>query len=168
MYSVLQIFHHVYDSFTLQCLFILSQREIFFFLSIHLWVNTLRPKQIFLTLMAHIYKMCYLYIKEDVPGSAWTWLTVHLLPSGSAPGRTFFITFILLPILAPGCTLALVTGLYFRQEPDRKENIIGKCRVFYFSFMLKRAVTESFTCWEFNLQYKHWVSVALVHVIATL
>lgn len=60
--------------------FPLSQR-LFSFLSSSLWVSALRPKQIFLTLLALPMGRIMLYLKDRVPGSAWN-------QSPSDKGRT--------------------------------------------------------------------------------
>lgn len=60
--------------------FLFSQR-LFSFLSSSLWVSTLRPKQILLTLLALPRGRIMLYVKDCVPGSAWS-------QSPSDKGRT--------------------------------------------------------------------------------
>ena len=111
--------------------FLLPQR-LFSFLSSSLWGSTVRPKQVFLTLLALPMGRIMLYKKDRVPGSAWN----H---SPSDKGRTFSP----LPVLAPGWSLNSVTRLYFRQKADRKENILwGSAQYFTFLFAQESGNTK--------------------------
>lgn len=82
------------------------------------------------------------YIKGPVPGIT----ARNHSPSAAQQlcSRQSFITLSPVPVLAPGCSFTSVTRLYFRQKPDRKgKHIVGKCGVFYFSFMLRTLVMTS-------------------------
>lgn len=132
-YSIMHLIEFYHDPFFFS--------EIFFFLSsINLWVNVLGPKQIFLTHLAHAYGMCYVIYKG---ARARNCIESPSICCPAVQLRQNFISFSPLPVLAPGCSLTSVTRLYFRQKPDRKEkHIVGKCRVFLFSFTLRKVVKK--------------------------
>lgn len=88
------------------------------------------------------------------------------LSRSSAPGKVFYIPFNLLPALAPGYIFKSITSLYFEQKPDRKEDTSEKQgQVFHFYFMFGKMRAKRFTCWEFDLQCQHRISVALVCIV---
>lgn len=91
------------------------------------------------------------------------------LSRSSAPGRVFYIPFNFLPALVPGHIFTSITSLYFEQKSDRKEDTPVSSKGKYYTFILFGNMrTKRSTCWEFDLQCQHRISVVLVCIVETI